>query len=87
MKDPIRRVAVPSNAVSGPSSCGCNSGIWCLSFENRFWYMMLQELPWSISTLEMFRLAIVTVMSSDRSPLGVPFTRSESENPRVGLLM
>ncbi|MCH84824.1 hypothetical protein A2U01_0005661, partial [Trifolium medium] len=33
-------------------------------------------------TLEMLRLAIVAVMSSGRSPLGVPFTRSESENPR-----
>ncbi|MCI29113.1 hypothetical protein A2U01_0050320, partial [Trifolium medium] len=40
------------------------------------------ELPWSISTLEMLRLAIVAVMSSGRCPLGVPFTRSESENLR-----
>ncbi|PNX76232.1 hypothetical protein L195_g032177, partial [Trifolium pratense] len=71
---PNGRVTVPSNTMSGRSLYGDNSDVWLLSFENRFWYMMLQELPW----LEMLCLVIVAVMSSGRSLLGIPSTRSQT---------
>ncbi|MCI47047.1 hypothetical protein A2U01_0068288, partial [Trifolium medium] len=61
---PNERVVVPSNAVSGPSWYGCSSGAWFLSFVNKFWYMMLQELPWSTNILEVLCLAIVAVIRS-----------------------
>ncbi|MCI24299.1 hypothetical protein A2U01_0045482, partial [Trifolium medium] len=84
--NPSGWVVVPSNAVKGPSWYGCSFSVWFMSFANRFRYMMLHELPWSTSILETLCLAIVAVMSSGRPSFGVTPTRSESENPKVGLL-
>ncbi|MCI39321.1 hypothetical protein A2U01_0060552 [Trifolium medium] len=85
--NPSGWVVVLSNAVKGPSLYGCSLVTWCLSFVNKFWYMMLHELPWSTSILETLCLAMVAVTSSGKSTFGIPFTRSESENPKVGLLV